>query len=331
MSWPLENLGAESDAEHTATRQSWCSINENRCLITLTISSLTNNNPSADSTMVESSIHEWRCAAPGCDRGYTERGSVFRHWRNDHSELTGGKSRDDSWAIPINQDDQNAGEGQLQPPTGVQPVASEPASVAAVAVTPVAVVAPLPLPPHQPQPPISFSPLLPPLLHRSYYFPPSSSSLPLFPPPPTRLPLAPQFLHLSSPSPSPVSRPTHQDQLRSSRSTRNQDHNVAPRNRAGGLDLDPTEGLPVQNWEFQIVRVNQDETTETAESSDQGPRFNHPGYPWSEQPLPSFFHQLPLHNQVSSPNRPTSAWRILLILVLPSAADPTGAYWQYQS
>ncbi|KAK5053727.1 hypothetical protein LTR84_001688 [Exophiala bonariae] len=244
--------------------------------------------------------HVLRCAVPDCNRKFTVGGSVYRHWRLNHPELTGGKTRDDSWAIPIDQGDENAVGGELQSPVSEQPVAAGPASVAEEVVVPVAVMAPLVFSPLQPHPQSQSqhpsSSLLPPLLSPSSYFPPSSLLSANFSPPLPRHPLSPQFLRISSP-PSLQCRPTHQNQLRSSRSTRNQDHNVAPRNRAGGLDLDPTEGLPVQNWEFQTVRVNQDETTEPAESADQGPKFNHPNYPWPEQPLPAFFHQLPLLNQ----------------------------------
>ncbi|KAL2397203.1 hypothetical protein ABEF92_002148 [Exophiala dermatitidis] len=85
-------------------------------------------------------------------------------------------------------------------------------------------------------------------------------------------------------------------QLRSSRSTRNQDHNAAARNRAGGLDLDPTDGLPVQKFELRTVRVSQEG------SSDHNDGANQPGQQsgsdiWREPPLPSFFNQLPQHSQ----------------------------------
>ncbi|KAL2430538.1 hypothetical protein ABEF95_010536 [Exophiala dermatitidis] len=115
--------------------------------------------------------------------------------------------------------------------------------------------------------------------------------------------------HLTPPSdspapglPSPDPQSTSQNsfltgsQLRSSRSTRNQDHNAAARNRAGGLDLDPTDGLPVQKFELRTVRVSQEG------SSDQNDGANQPGQQsgsdiWREPPLPSFFNQLPQHSQ----------------------------------
>lgn len=296
--------------------------------------------------------YEFRCAAPGCDRMYTRKGTCFRHWRTDHNELTGGQTRDDSWVIPINQGGQNAVGSSLPTPIGVHPVAPGTAGGPASAVPSVAVVAPVvvapavlapfvaapppPLPLFPPLPPLfpplpplfpPLPPLLPPLLPSpppTYSYPspppypspplPSLRSLPPLPPNPRRLVFPgprppPSFFSSSSSSsssspspPPPPSPPSHSYQLRSSRSTRNQDHNTAPRNRAGGIDLDPTDGLPVQNWEFTTVTINQDETSEPAESSDQGPRFNHALYPWPEQTLPSFYNQLPLLNQVSGPD-----------------------------
>ncbi|KIW67212.1 hypothetical protein PV04_06479 [Phialophora macrospora] len=82
--------------------------------------------------------------------------------------------------------------------------------------------------------------------------------------------------------------------LRSSRTTRNQEH--APRNRAGVPDFDPTEGLPVRRWERQTVRINQDASADAGESNAQADDKDS-DFPWPEQPLPSFFSQLPPHNQ----------------------------------
>lgn len=116
-------------------------------------------------------------------------------------------------------------------------------------------------------------------------------------------------------------------QLRSSRSTRNQDHLVASRNRPGVVDLDPTEGLPVQKWEQIAVRVNQDPSNEapavtnlpqgstSTSSAEWAAQFGTPQFPWQEKPLPSFFNQLPSWNQemlrrarAGNTNAKTSVW-----------------------
>lgn len=129
--------------------------------------------------------------------------------------------------------------------------------------------------------------------------------VPSAPPAPVQLPpsILDQLLH---------SWGNHTDgplQLRSSRSTRNQDHQAASRNRPGVVDLDPTEGLPVQKWAQVPVRVNQDPSVDPASvpnqpsgitatsSAEWAAQFNTPQFPWPEKELPSFFSQLTPHNQ----------------------------------
>ncbi|RMZ75578.1 hypothetical protein DV737_g5221, partial [Chaetothyriales sp. CBS 132003] len=92
--------------------------------------------------------------------------------------------------------------------------------------------------------------------------------------------------------------------LRSSRHTRNAEHNTPARNRAGAIDYDPTDGLPVRKYVLESIRVNQD--TAAAGLDDLDPdrvgksaldKDDGTYYPWPDLPLPSFFDQLPLHNQ----------------------------------
>ncbi|KIV88259.1 hypothetical protein PV10_07957 [Exophiala mesophila] len=85
--------------------------------------------------------------------------------------------------------------------------------------------------------------------------------------------------------------------LRSSRHTRNQEHNQPLRNRAGVIDWDPTDGLPVRKWEQVTVKVNQDLTADPSDSSNQNQEHTDSDFPWPEQPLPHFFSQLPPHSQ----------------------------------
>ena len=89
-------------------------------------------------------------------------------------------------------------------------------------------------------------------------------------------------------------------QLRSSRTTRNQEHNPANRNRAGVIDWDPTDGLPVRKWEQLTVKVNQDTSNDPSDANNQSTEHNDSDFPWPEQPLPHFFNQLPPHSQVST-------------------------------
>ncbi|KAJ9607923.1 hypothetical protein H2200_008002 [Cladophialophora chaetospira] len=85
-------------------------------------------------------------------------------------------------------------------------------------------------------------------------------------------------------------------QLRSSRTTRNQDH--TPRNRAGIPDFDPTEGLPVRRWEQTTVRISQDASTETTVENSRDPATSQDGiFSFPPLPLPSFFGQISTHNQ----------------------------------
>lgn len=113
----------------------------------------------------------------------------------------------------------------------------------------------------------------------------------IVPPPP---PVAPPALPVSNYLVSGVGL-WSPSQLRTSRTTRNQDH--TPRNRAGIADFDPTEGLPVRRWEQQTIKVNQDASTDPAESNDRA-NDQDSDFPWPEQPLPTFISQLTPHNQV---------------------------------
>jgi hypothetical protein len=86
-------------------------------------------------------------------------------------------------------------------------------------------------------------------------------------------------------------------QLRSSRSTRNQEHPAA--RRAGPPDFDPTDGLPVRQWALKNVRISQDAPAEAGEATNLTSEATDNDL-WSAEPaLPSFFSQLPPHNQVS--------------------------------
>ncbi|KIW91437.1 uncharacterized protein Z519_08333 [Cladophialophora bantiana CBS 173.52] len=85
--------------------------------------------------------------------------------------------------------------------------------------------------------------------------------------------------------------------LRSSRSTRNQEHNPTPRNRAGLPDFDVTEGLPVRRWERVSVKISQDAPADQADGNDQSTENNDGNFPWTEHPLPSYWPLLPPHNQ----------------------------------
>lgn len=103
------------------------------------------------------------------------------------------------------------------------------------------------------------------------------------------------------------------DQLRSSRTTRNAEHN-APRNRAGALDYDPADGLPVRKYVFDTVTINQDASTEPTDVANKT-NTNESSTIWTELPLPSFFDSLPPHSQqllrrarMCDPNPPLSVW-----------------------
>ena len=68
--------------------------------------------------------------------------------------------------------------------------------------------------------------------------------------------------------------------------------------RGGGIDHDPTEGLPVQQYTLDAVTIKQDTTSANADESNQT-EHNDAGFPWPEPPLPSYINQLPAHSQVS--------------------------------
>ena len=89
-------------------------------------------------------------------------------------------------------------------------------------------------------------------------------------------------------------------QLRSSRSTRNQDHNPAARNRPGVADHDPTEGLPVQRFERRTVRIDQDATADPGEAGRQESDVANEQYQWPQPGpgLPTYFKDLAPWNQV---------------------------------
>jgi hypothetical protein len=82
-------------------------------------------------------------------------------------------------------------------------------------------------------------------------------------------------------------------QLRSSRTTRNQDGAA----RRGANDFDPTEGLPVRKYQFATVRVNQDANDEPLDGGREDQNKDENLFS-KELPLPSFFKQLPELNQV---------------------------------
>ena len=91
--------------------------------------------------------------------------------------------------------------------------------------------------------------------------------------------------------------------LQRSRATRNQD--AATRSRQGQvIDLDPTDGLPVQKYALMKVTLNQDASTDatttntkSTNSAEWAAQFKTPQFPWSEPPLPSFQKELPIWNQ----------------------------------
>ncbi|KAK5937763.1 hypothetical protein PMZ80_009892 [Knufia obscura] len=88
-----------------------------------------------------------------------------------------------------------------------------------------------------------------------------------------------------------------------SRATRNQD--AVTRSRQGQvIDLDPTDGLPVQKYALMKVTLNQDASsdptttnTKSTNSAEWAAQFNTPHFPWSEPPVPSFQKELPIWNQ----------------------------------
>ena len=90
-------------------------------------------------------------------------------------------------------------------------------------------------------------------------------------------------------------------QLRSSRTTRNQD-GVA---RRGANDFDPTEGLPVRKYQLATVRVNQDANDDPLDAGREDQNKDENLFS-KELPLPSFFKQLPEHNQVFHTLQPSS-------------------------
>lgn len=70
------------------------------------------------------------------------------------------------------------------------------------------------------------------------------------------------------------------------------------------IDLDPTDGLPVQKYAFQVVQINQDASadaaavnTKSTNSAEWAAQFKTPQYPWAEAPLPSFQKELQPWNQ----------------------------------
>lgn len=70
------------------------------------------------------------------------------------------------------------------------------------------------------------------------------------------------------------------------------------------IDLDPTDGLPVQKYAFQVIQINQDASadaavanTKSTNSAEWAAQFNTPQYPWPEAPLPSFQKELQPWNQ----------------------------------
>ncbi|OAP60941.1 hypothetical protein AYL99_05943 [Fonsecaea erecta] len=191
-------------------------------------------------------MSDFNCSC--CGKPYQSRRTLYRHYRDDHPEHTGGQSSNPSWAVV------NSG-GSVQSPRPCAShqgngVVASPAAAAAVA---------FPSVPSTPSPPL--------IPRRSV---PRGGNL-------------------------MVNHPSQQ--LRSSRSTRNQENNPTPRNRAGLPDFDVTEGLPVQRWEYTRVKVNQDASADHTDGNNQSTENQDSSHSWPELPLPSFWPQLPPANQ----------------------------------
>jgi hypothetical protein len=87
-----------------------------------------------------------------------------------------------------------------------------------------------------------------------------------------------------------------------SRQTRNQE--AVSRRQGQVVDLDPTDGLPVQKYAFQVIQINQDASadaavanTKSTNSAEWAAQFNTSQYPWPEAALPSFQKELQPWNQ----------------------------------
>jgi hypothetical protein len=87
------------------------------------------------------------------------------------------------------------------------------------------------------------------------------------------------------------------DQLRSSRTTRNAQHDAPSRNRAGAFDYDPTDGLPVRKYVLETVKINQDASLDPADAANKSTANQTDDFPWPELPLPSFIDSLPPYSQ----------------------------------
>ena len=85
-------------------------------------------------------------------------------------------------------------------------------------------------------------------------------------------------------------------QLRSSRNTRAAEHSGPSRNRAGVLDYDPTDGLPIRKYVLESIKINQESALDPNDSSLAAVKQND-DFPWPDQQLPIYYDQLPLHSQ----------------------------------
>lgn len=91
--------------------------------------------------------------------------------------------------------------------------------------------------------------------------------------------------------------------MRSSRTTRNQDHSAAARNRAGAIDFDPTDGLPVSKFQLEEIVVNQDATFDSNDTNQDQSAIDEAEARFPELPMAPWMLQLPKHNQVSHKNQ----------------------------
>ncbi|OAG37260.1 hypothetical protein AYO21_08559 [Fonsecaea monophora] len=121
---------------------------------------------------------------------------------------------------------------------------------------------------------------------------PSVSPTPSLPPSSAALPPSPRPMFEEE----PVANYQPQ-QLRSSRSTRNQENNQLSRNRGGQPDHDVTDGLPVQRWQFATVRVNQDAPAEPGDGTNPSTESTDSNFPWPDHPMPSWSPAIRPFNQ----------------------------------
>jgi len=239
-----------------------------------------------------------RCHAPGCALEYTERRTFYRHFREKHKALANGLSHSLDWGIDLEPRSGGESDASAASAQAVTPVAASGRTASAARAT---VATPSTSTPQ--------TSVAPPVDWSFYYAGPPSYSTIISDvvhgegPAPSASAVAPFLTHLpkSVSVTRAIPRLSNSWQLRSSRSTRNQEHSTAPRNRAGVIDWDPTEGLPVRKWEQVSVKINQDTSLDPIDSNDQNAENHESDFPWPELPLPNFYNQLAPHSQVSSP------------------------------